>query len=336
MNKLINVYPLISLLFLAVFLGLLWRLEIEFHGWQGLIWVSYFHVSVPVGFGLFLLWANVLVNIDWKNRIFLNLATMVFGLLMYLGLVTSLTFIFAGGPFGFWLLIETSEWEQNFYRFLIFLLIPLIPIGAYLLLKAVRRNPPIKFLAFAVLGLICSIPISVLLLEVFDHKGGADIIHTIKSGALVPFWVFSLGVLVIGQKKEVINQAFDSSHGSNQLGQKSEWEFEFPSHWKSIDSTPFDFAKVNAEVFGLPMPNREYEKELMREVSQEHVLYNAKVEAIGYCLDDLNEVLFLTNCSGKEFAVVHLTWAKERSASFPNTVFYGSFTEFVEAEKKRE
>lgn len=55
MNKLINVYPLISLLFLAVFLGLLWRIEVEVHGWQGLIWVSYFHVAVPVGFGLSLL-----------------------------------------------------------------------------------------------------------------------------------------------------------------------------------------------------------------------------------------------------------------------------------------
>lgn len=197
MNKLINAYPLISLLFLAVFLGLLWRIEVEVHGWQGLIWVSYFHVAVPVGFGLSLLWANVLVDIDWKKRIALNLATMVFGLLMYVGLVTSLTFNFAVGSFGFWLLIKTSEREQNFYRFLIFFLIPLVPIGAYLLLKAVRRNPPIKFLAFAVLGIICSIPISVLLLKVFDHKGGADLIHTIKSGALVPFWVFSLGVLVV-------------------------------------------------------------------------------------------------------------------------------------------
>lgn len=197
MNKLINTYPLFSLLFLAVFSGLLWRIEVELYGWQGLIWVSYFHIAVPVGFGLFLIWSNILLDIDWKKRIALNLAAMVFGLLMYVGLVTSLTVNFAGGPFGFLMLIKTSEWEQNFYRFLIFLLIPMMPIGAYLLLKAFQRNPPIKFLAFAVLGITASIPISVLLLKVFDHKGGADLIHTIKSGALVPFWVFSLGVLIV-------------------------------------------------------------------------------------------------------------------------------------------
>ena len=34
---------ILSLITLSILAGLLWRLEVEYHGWAGLIWLTYFH-----------------------------------------------------------------------------------------------------------------------------------------------------------------------------------------------------------------------------------------------------------------------------------------------------
>jgi hypothetical protein len=67
-------------------------------------------------------------------------------------------------------------------------------------MKIFRIHPSLKFLIFAVIGIIISIPISMVLLDVINHKGGEDFIHSIKSGILIPLWMFSIGILIIGQK----------------------------------------------------------------------------------------------------------------------------------------
>ena len=195
-------YPISTLIALAIFSGLLWRIEVELHGWTGLIWLSYFHFSIPAGFGLFLLWANPFLKLYWKNRVYINISAILFGILIYYALGASLTSIFAGGPSGFVLMMQTPEWQMNLLRYSIFVLIPLMPIGAYFIMKIFRCNPPLKFLILSILGTIASIPISLLLLEAIDHKGGHDPVNTIKSGILIPFWVCSIGLLIIGQKRK--------------------------------------------------------------------------------------------------------------------------------------
>lgn len=199
MKRMITKYPISTLIALAILAGLLWRIEVELHSWTGLIWLSYFHLAIPVGFGLFLFWANQFLKLNWKNRVYINISAILYGILIYYGLGASLTSIFASGPSEFVLMMQTPEWKMNLFRYSIFLLIPLIPIGAYFIMKVFKRNPPVKFLIFSILGTIASIPISVLILEVIDHKGGPDLINTIKSGMLIPFWVCSIGLLIIGQ-----------------------------------------------------------------------------------------------------------------------------------------
>ncbi len=181
-------------------IGLLFRAEVEYHGWAGLIWLSYFHLAIPIGFILFLIWGNFFIDLDLKKRILINFLAIIYGILIYYGLGTSLTYNYAGGSSGFLLVMQTPEWKLNLIRFSMLFIIPFIPIGTYFILKLFKREPKLKFLIIAIAGIIISIPLSVLLLEFVQHKGGQDIIHSIKSGILIPFWLFSVGLLIVGQR----------------------------------------------------------------------------------------------------------------------------------------
>ncbi len=193
--------PIISLTTLSIIVGLLWRLEVEYHGWKGPIWLSYFHLAIPLGYILFLGWGNFFIAIDIKKRILMNVVAIIYGILIYYGLATSLTYNFAGGPSGFLLVMQTPEWQLNLIRFSILFIVPFIPMGTFLILKLFRQEPKLKLLMIAIVGIVLSIPLSVLMLEIINHKGGHDLIHSIKSGMLIPFWVFSVGILFIGQRK---------------------------------------------------------------------------------------------------------------------------------------
>jgi hypothetical protein len=64
-----------------------------------------------------------------------------------------------------------------------------------------------------------------------------------------------------------------------------------------------------------------YENELKRELTFFHPLKWKKVKAIGV-RTDRDDVLFELITGKSKYAVVHLTWAKEKSTKFPSTKFY--------------
>lgn len=64
-----------------------------------------------------------------------------------------------------------------------------------------------------------------------------------------------------------------------------------------------------------------YEAELKKEISFFHVLNWKKVKAI-VVRSDCDDVLFEVLNADTQYAVVHLTYAKERSRKFPVTHFY--------------
>jgi len=202
MKKLIIKYSVASLIALSVVCGLIWRIEIEYHGWTGLIWLSYFHFALPIGFGLFMLWANQFIDIKLKKRMLINFTTCLFGVLLYIGLGTSLTYTFARGPSSFLQVIQTPEWKLNLIRYSIFIIVPLMPIGTYLIMRTYKIYVTLKYLVIAIIGVIISIPLSPLILEIINHKGSHNDIHSIKSGVLIPLWVFSMGLIIIGHKNE--------------------------------------------------------------------------------------------------------------------------------------
>jgi ABC-type phosphate transport system permease subunit len=203
--KAVRKFPTGSLILISILCGAIWRFEVEFHGWSSLTWLYYFHFAIPFSFGVFIFWANSFLDVQLKKRLLVNISAILFGFLLYYLLSKSLTFIFANGVSGMMLLLVTPRWEFLFYRYMIFAIIPLIPMGTYFILKAFGLRAPLKSLLISILGVIISIPLSIFILDFIDHPGGGDLIHTIKSGILIPFWIFFVGLLVIKLKKNVLD-----------------------------------------------------------------------------------------------------------------------------------
>lgn len=171
----------------------------EYHGWTGLIWLGYFHWAVPAGFGLFLIWANGFVDVIANRKVLFNVVAIIFSALVYYTLYVSLTYFFSQGPTGYMLLSTTPAWKYNLFRNAFYLIIPIMPVGAFFILKFFGKNISLTRLALSVVGIIVSIPLSTLLLELVNHKGGHDYLHAIKSGFIIPLWCFSIGVLFLGK-----------------------------------------------------------------------------------------------------------------------------------------
>jgi hypothetical protein len=202
MKNIVIKFPHITLLVTAIICGLLWRIELEYHGWSGLIWLSYFHFAVPIGFGIFLFWANLFMSMDWKRRALLNLIAVIYGLLMYYGLGLSLTYNYISGPSALLMDTITPEWLLSSIGYSIFLLVPFIPIGAYTIVKVFKIPISFKYLVLAIIVVVLSVPLSTFILKIISHKGGNDFLHSIKSGILIPFWVLSVGLVIVGHKSE--------------------------------------------------------------------------------------------------------------------------------------
>lgn len=201
MPTLLSRFPVISLLVFALISGLLWRLEVEYRGWAGLGWLRYFHFAIPLGFGLFILWGNALLPVPSKERLWLNIGVLVYGIMLYRLLNTCLTYTFAQGRADYMLILQTPDWALTPLRYAVFALIPLIPIGAYAILRVFKLNIRFRYLLMSVLLMVLAAPISVLILELIHHKGGQDYIHAIKSGIVVPWCFLAVGLLVLGVEK---------------------------------------------------------------------------------------------------------------------------------------
>ncbi|MEL6634947.1 MAG: hypothetical protein AAFQ83_26015 [Bacteroidota bacterium] len=109
-HKIIRSYPIGSLALLAILCGLLWRLEVEYQGWAGLKWVSYFHWAAPLGLGLFMLWGNAMIDIDTRKRVFLNILIGIYGIILYAALV-----ITSRWTLGRWIL--PPQWPLTIVRY---------------------------------------------------------------------------------------------------------------------------------------------------------------------------------------------------------------------------
>jgi signal recognition particle subunit SEC65 len=73
-----------------------------------------------------------------------------------------------------------------------------------------------------------------------------------------------------------------------------------------------------------------FEKELYREVGEQHVLFNKKVTALGRRYD-CDDVLFQVHNSEFHFAVVHLTYSskREKESKYPRTKIYKDLNNWI-------
>lgn len=188
-----------SLIVLALLVGGLWRAEIEYHGWGGLVWLSYFHWAMPVGIGLILIWVNLLIFEVWWRRILLSVLGFIYAIIVAGILAAVLTPILATGPAAMFVSRPETPWEKIVSYGIVGLEMAVIPVGATTVIAFFGYEPLPKRLIYSSLGMLLSIPASMFVLHIVRHVGGDDFIHCIKSGVLWVFWTFSLGIAILDQ-----------------------------------------------------------------------------------------------------------------------------------------
>lgn len=199
MTPTLKKYAILTLLFFAVLAGIIWRIEVEYNGWNGLIWLSYYHYATPIAFFLFLAWANLSIKVELPKRIALNLVAFALAYATMIFLLYSFTRMFTSGPSAMIYLQREDP--------LIFLL-----VGDKILAIIL---PIFIALASRIFGVVCrplfvllsctlffiSPHIGIFLLDLFGDKGHPDYIHTIKGGQLLTLWFFSSGLVFIRHKQ---------------------------------------------------------------------------------------------------------------------------------------
>ncbi len=185
----VDIRGLVELVALSLFCGLLWRAEVEYRGWEGLIWLMYFHASVPIGAALFLAWvARSDAAPRGRRRVALLVVAGGYAALALGFVATTLGVLFTTGPSALPLLGAHPGW--------IFALAALaivgVPTGAFLVGRLLGARLPWRALPLSVALAAASGPAGLAILRVLE-PGHADAIHVVKTGAAVPFVVLALG-----------------------------------------------------------------------------------------------------------------------------------------------
>lgn len=213
-----NNLPISALVAIGLAAAALWRIEVEAHGWYGLIWISYFHWAIPAGVIMFAAWLSVFSAVHpTAKRIAFSIAFIVFAAAAYL-LAHKLAVWHEYPPF-IWEL-ERPIWTWVGYL-AIFPYIPLVYILFLLLAKSFGASVPRRGVALGACLWLIAFPLSMALLALVKHKGDSDMLHAIKSGFVVPFLIVSLGLPLLTKIKKGDGQQSPSPYSSPAAGSES-------------------------------------------------------------------------------------------------------------------
>jgi hypothetical protein len=188
---------LVTLVIIGVVSAVAWRVEIEYHGWVGLQWLSYFHWAIPFGLILFVSWAVFLSGARFKySRLLVIRTTLLAAVIGSMLVGGCLRFLFVSGPSAFIALGEMSHLSIWILRLLCVLILSSIPALIGLLARGLGSSVSSMCLAAATF-LWLGAPVLGLLMLWMVSGGQLDLIHTIKSGTVIPWLVISLGLLFL-------------------------------------------------------------------------------------------------------------------------------------------
>ncbi|MDI1451902.1 hypothetical protein [Polyangium sp. 6x1] len=178
-------HPTAALGILALLAGALWRLEVEWRGWEGLTWAGYFHLAVPVGVALFLLWAWSFLDVPSPRR----RAAIVSVLALFAAIAVPLTEGSLRAAFNRFAFMRPLPWPMLFW----WLLTPSLVVGV---LRAFRVPVDGRRWALGQALFVAAWPLAAIVIQVLPQHGQTDAIHAFKSGLVVPFFVVALGILI--------------------------------------------------------------------------------------------------------------------------------------------
>lgn len=175
--------PWVSLAVLAVLSGVAWRVEVEAHGWVGLTWAGYFHWAVPAAIVAFLAWVAWSIDAPTpRHRLAAVGALAAYAAAAAPATELSLRLAFSRYPNASGLELPLLAW---------WLLAPTTVAG---LLVLCRAAPGWRRWAASQALFVAAVPFACALIEVLPQHGEHDLLHTLKSGLLVPPLVLALGV----------------------------------------------------------------------------------------------------------------------------------------------
>jgi len=210
MHRRRSVWAWVSLVAVALVCAGTWRVEIEYHGWTGLLWIEYFHWAVPFGVGLFIFWAVFFNNTLTRSlKVLFAYALGGVALVGILATDWSLTTLCEDGPRAFIRYIMVPSWERTMDSSLAIVWLVSVPV----LLASVAHFAGLRMtwrrLALSELIWLASPLFGMLVIVVFflhGHAGqsyGPDFIHAVKTGFVIPPLVVALGILFLPRSAEV-------------------------------------------------------------------------------------------------------------------------------------
>jgi len=174
--------------------AIVWRLEIESHGWGGLGWVWYFHRAVPLGVVMFVMWASIVGQFrSTLRRVLFALCMLVLALPMYVATELALLGYFGGGP--------NPSLLFSPFAMLVFLVYPAIPILVWIMARAFQLRIPWVRALVSIGVFLGAYPVSWLAVRLLNRGLGDYSIHAIKTGYIIPLLVIGLGILFLGDRE---------------------------------------------------------------------------------------------------------------------------------------
>lgn len=190
--------PMLSLSCLAVLIALVWRAEIELRGWDGLFWIDYWHVAIPLGGLMWLGWiARMNRDHQQKNEI-LGFAA-IWGILSYFVLGTTARVYFSPWhALEFEMLadaITEMKTDRGTWKGLALVGWGLTILPLYGGFRFFICFPwwvwPVGICLWSGSWLLGS-----LVLHVVPDRNHTDLIHALKTGWVIPFCVVAAGLPV--------------------------------------------------------------------------------------------------------------------------------------------
>ncbi|MBL9133578.1 MAG: hypothetical protein JNG86_20375 [Verrucomicrobiaceae bacterium] len=190
--------PLASLILIATLCGVFWRAELEWRwGWASLRWGWQLYWAFLVGALLFTTWVVAARRLQHPIRLALVLVSFFAIILAFLWKCLEPIYYIR------WLLPPPDS--EIFKMQLLVLSLPLfwalVPLSFGWICRwhGIRAHFGLHLLSSVLF--VLSWPFAVWLLEVTEHRGGADLIHALKSGFVIPPLVVSLGFPLLFAKR---------------------------------------------------------------------------------------------------------------------------------------
>lgn len=190
-----NQIGIFSLALFGLISGIIWRVEVEIQGCEGLKWLSYQHWAIPIGIILFAIWLALFSKVPAvRTRYWLAGLFLVISIPLYFLMSTSFSYFFISGPSAFVSMASLGTTLFFILRFSILFVYPTVLVLAWITAKQCGLQLNWFSLALSAFFFMGAFPFAMLIIAVLERNIDVSAIHAIKTGWVFPFMMIGLGI----------------------------------------------------------------------------------------------------------------------------------------------